>query len=209
MPQDRLEKSTLIKAAGFALGLVVGAVLGPIVFQRFQWSDPAAAAVGSPIGGVCVYALVSAALLIEKRRRDRELLFAATSVRKETGLPESITITVKNAHLTLVGEVDDYSQRQQAERILSAVPGIKGVTNKIRLRAPAGQADPADIKKRIEENLLRDAELDSRRIHVVIDRSRVILEGTVSSWVAASEAEQIAWNVPGIQEVENRLDIVA
>jgi osmotically-inducible protein OsmY len=56
---------------------------------------------------------------------------------------------------------------------------------------------------------LRRAEEDSRRIHVLLNNSRVRLEGTVSSWAEASEAEHVAWNIPGVVEVENRLEIAA
>ena len=91
------------------------------------------------------------------------------------------------------------------------MPGIKAVTNKMRVKPVAGRvtASPDEISSQIRESLLRRAEEESRRIHVVVNNSRVRLEGTVSSWAEASEAEQAAWNIPGVVDVENRLEIAA
>jgi osmotically-inducible protein OsmY len=92
-----------------------------------------------------------------------------------------------------------------AERFVSSLPGVKDVSNKIRLRPSAHPVDPEIVKKEIEGAILRTA--DARDIHVRVDNSRVILEGRVRSWIEASEAEEVAWAVPGILEVDNRLEI--
>ena len=44
---------------------------------------------------------------------------------------------------------------------------------------------------------------------MLLNNSRVVLEGTVQSPAEASEAENVAWNIPGVVEVENRLEIAA
>jgi osmotically-inducible protein OsmY len=36
-----------------------------------------------------------------------------------------------------------------------------------------------------------------------------VLEGKVQSWAESSEAEELAWDIPGIEHVENHLEIVA
>jgi osmotically-inducible protein OsmY len=53
------------------------------------------------------------------------------------------------------------------------------------------------------------AELDGRGIRVQLRDSRIVLEGTVHSVIEASRAEDLAWNIPGIVEVENRLKVAA
>ncbi len=211
MPDDRLEKSTLVKFAGLALGIAIGGPIGPIVFTPLKLSIPAAATAGSFFGAIIGYAVTSALVSIERRRRDRELQQAAEAVRAEAGLPQSIRIKVKDGLITLEGEVDDQAQRHKAEQVMSALPGVKGVTNRIRLRSPAGQVtlSPDEIKKQIEDSLIRRAELDGQGIRVRLSNSRVVLEGTVHSWAEASEAEEAAWNIPGVIAVENRLDIAA
>jgi hypothetical protein len=100
-------------------------------------NDPSKSAVGTFLGALSGYALASAAVLTAWGCRDRELTFAATSVLREEGRPESITAKVKKSHVTL-GEADEYSQRQRAQQALAAVPGIAGVTNLIRVRTAEG-----------------------------------------------------------------------
>jgi BON domain-containing protein len=138
MGDDRLEKSSLVKFAGLALGIVIGGPVGPIVFTPAGLSVPAAATAGSFFGAILGYAVTSALVSMEARRRDRELQQAADAVRIEAGLPESVTIKVRDARITLEGEVEDYAQRHRAEQVVSTLPGFKGVTNRIRLRPAAG-----------------------------------------------------------------------
>jgi osmotically-inducible protein OsmY len=211
MPDHLPEKSTLVKFAGLALGILIGGPIGPIVFTPVGLNVPTAATAGSFFGAILGYAVTAALVSMDRRRRDRELQHAADAVKAEAGLPDSITIRVKDGRITLEGQVDGYTQRQNAEQVMSKLPGVKGVTNRIRLRPAAGQvtASPDEIRKQIRDSFVRLAELDGRGIHVVINNSRLVLEGTVHSWAEASEAEEIAWNIPGVAEVENRLEIAA
>lgn len=211
MAGDWVEKSALVKFAGLALGIMIGGPLGPVVFTPLGLGIPAASTVGAFIGAILGYVATWALVALERRRRDRELENAANAVRREANLPETIRLRVRDAHLTLEGEVEDAVTRRRADQVLSTVPGIKGVTNKMRVKPVAGRvtASPDEISSQIRESLLRRAEEDSRRIHVALNNSRVRLEGTVSSWAEASEAEQAAWNIAGVVDVENRLEIAA
>ena len=40
-----------------------------------------------------------------------------------------------------------------------------------------------------------------------VQGSKVILKGTVRSWVEKQEAERVAWLAPGVTSVENRITI--
>jgi osmotically-inducible protein OsmY len=51
------------------------------------------------------------------------------------------------------------------------------------------------------------AQKDGQGIRVVLDKSRVVFEGTVRSIAESAEAERAAWNIPGVIEVENRLKV--
>lgn len=66
-----------------------------------------------------------------------------------------------------------------------------------------------DIRRRITDHFVRLAELDGRGIRVHLRDSRIVLEGTVHSVFEASQAEDLAWNTPGVVEVENRLEVAA
>jgi osmotically-inducible protein OsmY len=132
-------------------------------------------------------------------------------VKAESGLPKTISIRIKDGRATLEGEVERYSERREAERAISTLPGIKQVINRIRIR-PSGErvsTSADDIRKRITDHFVRLAELDARGIRVQLRDARIVLEGTVHSVIEASQAEDLAWNIPGIVEVENRLEVAA
>jgi osmotically-inducible protein OsmY len=211
MPDLRQDRATLAKFSGLALGVVLGGVLGPIVFGPIRMGPPAAASVGCFAGALIGYLLVSLALLIAQYRQDAELRRAAEAVKAELGLPKTVSIKIKHGRATLEGEVERYSERQEAERAISTLPGIKQVINRIRMR-PSGErvsTSADDIRKRITDHFVRLAELDGRGIQVQLRDSRIVLEGTVHSVMEASQAEDLAWNIPGVVEVENRLKVAA
>lgn len=49
---------------------------------------------------------------------------------------------------------------------------------------------------------------DSADIHVEVRGGKVVLTGTVHSWLDEAEAERIAFDIPDIQQVENWLEVV-
>src|SRR5262245_54593359 len=113
MPDLRPDKATLAKFSGLALGVMLGGVLGPIVFGPIGMGPPAAASVGCFAGALVGYLLVSLALQIARYRQDAELGRAAESVKAELGLPKTISIKIKNGRATLEGEVERYSERHE------------------------------------------------------------------------------------------------
>lgn len=115
-----------------------------------------------------------------------------------------VHVTVSKGWVTLTGEVEWQFQKNDAERVVRRLSGVKGVTNLIIVKP---RVVPSDLKKQIEDALVRNAETDASRISVEIQGSKAILKGTVRSWAEKEQAERTAWSAPGITEVENRITV--
>jgi osmotically-inducible protein OsmY len=118
---------------------------------------------------------------------------------------EKIHVTVDKGWVTLKGEVEWQFQKQEAERVVRRLWGVKGVSNLITLKP---KASPTDLKKKIEDALVRSAEIDANRITVEVQGNKAILKGKVRSWAERQEAERTAWLAPGITGVDNQITLV-
>jgi osmotically-inducible protein OsmY len=99
---------------------------------------------------------------------------------------------VENGWLTLKGEVDWYYQKEEAERSIRNLTGVKGVSNLISV---AQKPTPSDIKKRISEVLQRAAQFDAERVTVEVDGHKAVLKGTVRSSAELKDIERAIRNV--------------
>jgi osmotically-inducible protein OsmY len=117
---------------------------------------------------------------------------------------DKLDVTVSKGLVTLEGEVEWQFQKEDAERVIRRLSGVKGVTNLITVKP---RVTPSELKQKIEQALIRSAETDAQRITVEVQGSKVILKGTVRAWVEREEAERAAWSAPGVSSVESRIVI--
>jgi len=121
-----------------------------------------------------------------------------------TSVPDTVKVKVDDGWVTLQGNVEWQYQKEEAERSVRSLLGVKGVTNDIALRP---QVRAGDVKVKIAEALKRNAQIDANHITVTTSDGTVTLSGNVRSWAERQEAESAAFAAPGVTKVDNRVTI--
>jgi len=137
---------------------------------------------------------------------DADLARAAENALKwHAHVPQNrIKVRVEKGRITLEGEVEKQFEREIALQVVLHLAGVTGVNNQIVLKP---KVEPTQVKAKIEAAFQRSAIVDARRITVKAEGGKVILTGTVRTWVEYQDAERAAWAAPGVREVKNLLKI--
>jgi len=122
-------------------------------------------------------------------------------------LPKNaIKVKVEQGWVSLSGDVEWAYQRLAAEAGLRRLEGVRGVTNLIMIKPKVAAGD---IKRRIEEALGRQAELEANRIVITVQDGKVRLDGKVRAWRERDIVERAAWSAPGVTAVDDHVTIGA
>ena len=136
-------------------------------------------------------------------RNDTDIAAAAAdAIRWHSDLPDTVEATVDNGWVTLTGKVDWQFQRNAVEYAIRHLSGVKGVINRIELKA---RPKAADVRDQIRKELARTVNQDVNDIDIETSNGHVTLRGTVSSWVEDEAARRASWSVPGVTKVEDHL----
>ena len=130
---------------------------------------------------------------------------ALQTITWNTVIPDgAIQVKVQDGWVTLTGKVDWQYQKTAATQTIGGLAGVLGVYNKIEVKP---HASVSDVKKRIEDALKRNAEVEAKAIRVNVVNGKVTLEGRVNNWAERSATERAAWSAPGVRSVDDRITI--
>jgi osmotically-inducible protein OsmY len=117
---------------------------------------------------------------------------------------DTITVMVKDHAVTLSGTTRWHFQRVAAARAVRYLKGVTGIHNDVTITP---DASAAGIKDAINGALVRDAELEARKITVHADGGHVTLDGHVHSRAELIQADWAAWSAPGVTNVTSNLTV--
>ena len=159
------------------------------------------------VAGVKAIALeLDVKLAPNHKRSDTDIAAGAEeALQWNTLVPlERIRLTVDHGWITLQGEVEWDYQRHSAEKAIRPLMGVVGISNEVTLRA---RPKAANLSRKIEEAMTRQAIREARHIQVDVDGITVKLSGTVHSWQERDAAQGVAWSAPGVYVVINELNV--
>ena len=115
---------------------------------------------------------------------------------------DKVSVKVEDGWVTLTGELEWNYQKEAAKKTVSNLVGVKGIVNNIMIMTLSKDRTE---KEGIENAIERDGRIDNRTIEVEVINNTVTLKGIVDSWYQKKETERIAWNAPGVKQVQNDL----
>ena len=175
--------------------------------DTFAEKDAAMRAVRRVAGVRAIAVEIDVKLSPSHQRSDTDIARSAELALKwNTSIPaDSVRVTVDHGWVTLQGEVDWNYQRLGAESIVRPLMGVVGIGNELKLKA---RAQAADLSRRIEDALRRQALREAQQIHIAVSGDTVKLTGKVHSWQERQAAQGVAWSAPGVRSVVNELQVV-
>jgi osmotically-inducible protein OsmY len=119
-----------------------------------------------------------------------------------------ITVTVAGDVVTLTGVVRTASERAKVLAAVRRFAGMHPVHDMIAMRhSNEGNELRRDVDEAIRRSFHRTADIDAANVGVVCESGRVWLSGRVQSVAARTSAENAAWAIPGVKEIDNDIRV--
>ena len=144
-------------------------------------------------------------LPFEMKRTDDQIAEALLDrLAWDVSVPKDrVKVKVEKGWITLTGDVDWHFQSEAAEDACRRMHGVLSVLNRITIKPPVR---PSEIQEKIKAALHRSW-YEPLNITVHADGGKVRLNGSVRSWNERRQAENVAWNAPGVTMVDDSITI--
>lgn len=116
-----------------------------------------------------------------------------------------VEVTVQNGIATLNGTALSLEQAERAAARAMATNEVRAVVNHLRIIDPI--AKDGVLAERVQQRLVKSESIDASRIRVLVDGRKATLTGQVGSWDEQELAREIATEIPGLKEINNRLEV--
>jgi len=129
--------------------------------------------------------------------------------------PFDIKVKTSQGEVTLQGQVPSEEVKAMAGAIALDTAGVKQVHNNLGVN-PSAERNPEterlrervadlEIKTLVNDALSKNADVGEKRVETEVKNRMVTLSGSVETANQKYAAEQIAWQVPGVQGVQDNL----
>ncbi|MDA0159880.1 BON domain-containing protein [Solirubrobacter ginsenosidimutans] len=120
---------------------------------------------------------------------------------------DEIAAQVNAGDVVLHGTVGSPLQRDEAATTAEAVPGVRHVDDQLRVRfMDSDRRADAATQAAVVDALTADPDLHTAFLDVATRGGTVTLRGVVENAELRGKAAAIAFSVPGVDEVHNRLE---
>jgi osmotically-inducible protein OsmY len=135
-------------------------------------------------------------------------LRASNRVSEKFGDRVHVNITSYNRSVLATGEVPDAKVKDEIEKLIQAVPSVRGVTNDLQVAGGASltsRASDATITGKVKARLFDSGRLNPIHVKVVTEAGVVYLLGIVTE-AEANEAVEVARTTGGVRKVVKVFD---
>lgn len=117
-----------------------------------------------------------------------------------------VGVAVTNGVITLTGSVPSYFQKQNTERVVKRVAGVRAVANDIEVRLPnSTERNDSDVAQAALHALKWDTSVPDENVKVSVTKGWVTLEGNVDWNYQRESCEKVIEKLIGVKGVTNRL----
>jgi osmotically-inducible protein OsmY len=121
---------------------------------------------------------------------------------------EKVMVLSRQGQVTLTGTVSNEYQRTLAEETVAGLPGVKGVTNQLKVQEePSGDSPDARLRAKVQAALLFHRDVSATRTRVLVQDGTVTLQGEADNPAQKNLTAAVAKDVDGVVHVVNQMTV--